>query len=325
MVSYSLLSKYRSELMGFAILLVMAFHLSVCEYGEIGVEFFLVLSGVGLTFSRYNHPCKYPRYLIHRLMRVLPLYLIAASVYYYCIKQLPLSSITAVYNITFVSLLLNGNLTYWFIFIIICFYILFPFLEKVYSGFSQIYLICIAVALPLCFLMTSISPKNEILWARLPVCLLAVPVGSLVLKGQKTNIVLLVLSASLGCAIMALNKFGILSSLNIPINYVSCRRLSFFFLAIPALFACTLIVRLPVICKIMKFFGQMTLELYMVHEYFATPLTVKVFGNLQGCNEKYLLAFISIVIATAIAFCINKTLAPLLKRIEYRFLSLLPE
>ena len=57
-----LLSTYRGELMGFAILLILTYHAflytsapnivkAVTQTGRIGVDFFLILSAIGLYFS----------------------------------------------------------------------------------------------------------------------------------------------------------------------------------------------------------------------------------------------------------------------------------
>jgi len=54
------ISKYRTELMGVAMLLVIAFHIhtprtsiwhGVAEQGNIGVDIFFFLSGVGMWYS----------------------------------------------------------------------------------------------------------------------------------------------------------------------------------------------------------------------------------------------------------------------------------
>lgn len=324
-ISYSILSKYRRGLMGLAIMLIMLFHLNIWEYGEIGVEFFLILSGIGLTYSRHCYPRKYPHYLVHRLMRVIPLYLLFASVFYYCIKQFPFSSISVLYNISFISLLLNGNLTYWFIFIITCFYIIFPFLEKLYSSFNMVYILCVFVALPLCYILATLFPKNEILWNRLPVCLLAVPIGAIVTRGQNVSIKLLSVLTCAGVCLLLLNKFGIWNSLTIPLGYVSGRRLSFFFLVVPALLASTIIVRIPIIDKFLDFCGSITLELYMIHELFAIPLSVSLLSYMGLSQKIWLVVIFSILLALALAFCVNRVLTPLLKLFENKILSLLPE
>src|SRR3712207_9227987 len=65
-IELSNISKYRGELMGAAMLFIILFHVSLPRYdmffglrrmGNIGVDIFLFLSGIGLWFSwTKNHP-----------------------------------------------------------------------------------------------------------------------------------------------------------------------------------------------------------------------------------------------------------------------------
>ena len=87
---YSLLSKYRSELMGFASILIVLFHSNtVFRYGiynqyykifiyqqNIGVEIFLIVSGIGLYFSLSKSNFNFKEYYIKRILNVYLTYLI---------------------------------------------------------------------------------------------------------------------------------------------------------------------------------------------------------------------------------------------------------
>lgn len=77
-----LLSKYRSALMGVAILWVMLYHIlakggiliitQILEVGYGGVDIFLFLSGFGLFFSLSNKGTTLPQYYRKRFLRILP-------------------------------------------------------------------------------------------------------------------------------------------------------------------------------------------------------------------------------------------------------------
>ena len=84
-MSYSVLSKYRTELMGVAILWVMLFHsfdldmgLPLLEWlraaGFGGVDIFILLSTMGLVMSLARREQNYTEFMTRRASRVLPAY-----------------------------------------------------------------------------------------------------------------------------------------------------------------------------------------------------------------------------------------------------------
>ena len=83
-MTYALLSKYRSQLMGAAILWVMLFHArppvpfpplnALFRAGFGGVDVFIVLSAVGLLCSLTRRPREYAAFLSRRAARILPAY-----------------------------------------------------------------------------------------------------------------------------------------------------------------------------------------------------------------------------------------------------------
>ena len=82
-MSYSLLSKYRTELMGIAILWVMLFHSFDLDMGHPilewiraagfgGVDIFILLSSMGLAMSLSRREQSYSQFMARRAGRVLP-------------------------------------------------------------------------------------------------------------------------------------------------------------------------------------------------------------------------------------------------------------
>lgn len=82
-MNLSLISKFRTELMGFAMLLVVWHHLpmninfSIYDFlksnGGFGVDIFLLLSGMGLYFSTHKG-LNLKEYAIKRAIRIFPIY-----------------------------------------------------------------------------------------------------------------------------------------------------------------------------------------------------------------------------------------------------------
>src|SRR5574344_11398 len=84
------ISRFRVELMGTAMLFVILFHVSLPRsdmffglrrMGNIGVDMFLFLSGIGLWFSWTKNP-DWKRFFRRRYLRIYPAWLIIACLYY---------------------------------------------------------------------------------------------------------------------------------------------------------------------------------------------------------------------------------------------------
>lgn len=162
-MTYLLLSKYRSELMGIAMLLVMLFHASDFEFhiaaldtvkqsGYCGVDIFIFVSAIGLSMSLCKKKQEYVGFIQRRAKRVLPAYY-AVMLPYIGIKILlgyaPLS-----------SLIFNSSLLYywvkcedafnWYISAIMLFYAITPLLWNVINRAKRRAVsaaLCIAVGL----------------------------------------------------------------------------------------------------------------------------------------------------------------------------------
>ena len=101
-MSWGSLSKYSSEIMGIACLWIMLHHnffdwptaLEPLErfalYGNLGVDLFLLLSGVGLTFAWARKP-SLSEFYARRFVRLLVPYVLLA-VPYWCWKDLHLGN-----------------------------------------------------------------------------------------------------------------------------------------------------------------------------------------------------------------------------------------
>lgn len=91
-LDYGLLSRCRGELMGLAMVWIMAYHAffwtpawpwlkDFKEQGFCGVDIFLLLSALGVSLSLSRRRESYWSYLKRRLVRVLPLYFLVSGVY----------------------------------------------------------------------------------------------------------------------------------------------------------------------------------------------------------------------------------------------------
>lgn len=143
-MNLSLQSKYRTELMGIAILLVIFFHSSMIDLGggdllrkkaDIGVNFFLHLSALGLYFS-WKKDCDIVRFLKKRLLRIYPKYWIALIFFFLVglvFKREILISNVILLATGFNFFIMKGNLEYWYISAILMLYLFTPFYLKLFE------------------------------------------------------------------------------------------------------------------------------------------------------------------------------------------------
>ncbi len=140
----TLISKYRSELMGLCIIWIMLFHsgipapenivlraiwyLFVRLGGGCGVDIFLILSGFGLMFSGLKREDREKKESIssfykRRLIRILPTYFVIAIIFY-VIKFNNIGEFF--YNVFFLNFIIDGKRDFWYIFAILLCYLIFP-------------------------------------------------------------------------------------------------------------------------------------------------------------------------------------------------------
>ncbi len=135
---FSLASKYRREIMGFACIYIMLSHYTfywqsdffsqtlktIFDYGNVGVELFLIVSGIGLYYSYQKCPSKKVFYA-HRYIRLLIPYLLL-SVPYWVWRDLHVGRGNFWLDVSQLSFPVSGTVTFWYIAATAVFYLLFP-------------------------------------------------------------------------------------------------------------------------------------------------------------------------------------------------------
>lgn len=156
------ISKYRDVLFGIAIIMIVIYHFSddylvaylsgsidpaenpvksllsfgyQGVFGSIGVEIFLILSGMGLYYS-FSKNSDIRAFYKKRFSRLVVPYLIVALIFW-AVKDLYILKSTIlqyVSDITFVTMVTNGTRTIWFVGFILVMYLLFPLFYRVIFG-----------------------------------------------------------------------------------------------------------------------------------------------------------------------------------------------
>lgn len=303
-----LLSKCRAELMGLSIIMIMLFHTffgnkSNCcliwiSTFEIGVEFFAILSAIGLHYSLSRNPnvCDFYK---KRLLRIVPTVLLVTVFFYVVWHREPFSWLLLLRLTTFNEII--GEHTYWFICYILLCYIIAPFWYKICKKLEGVsvwcsMLLCVAIYIMLNFLVEVLNLKCGLVLNRIPCFLFGMLIAKYVKKSEKIKIKYVVPVSVVGWMILC-----IMSAAMVSTSYMR-----FVFLLISPFMLLTLskIVDLSSVAfrEILKWLGGITLEIYLLHENIIMLFTI------NHIQYKTIALSVSLVCAVLGAWVINRVM-----------------
>ena len=295
------ISRFRGELMGAAMLFVILFHVSLPRsdaffglrrMGNIGVDIFLFLSGIGLWFSWMKGRIqesgvgsqevgfwhKLGEFYKRRLLRIYPAWLIMASLFYVPDYLGPRK-----FSQTFVDLLgdvlinwdfwLYDELTFWYVPSIMMLYLFAPFYMELIRR-HPVYRWLPVVMVMWCILVQWVTPIHqavghlEIFWSRVPIFFIGINMGEIVRRKETIDgtgiwMILLMfgmaLSASLFLEQVRHGQFPLFIErmLYIPLTVTSVLLLNRVFRRTPSWFN-----------AVFKWVGALSLEAYLIHAHF---------------------------------------------------------
>lgn len=312
----SILSRQRAALMGFAMIYVMLFHVGgfnhsnlwycLSRCGNIGVDIFLFLSGIGLWFAWTKAP-RLKHFYYRRLIRIYPAWLIISGFYYiprYLDGKLSLTN-------TILEMAINWGfwehleLNFWFVPAILLFYILAPFYMKLIIKHPiWRWMPVLVMALELLILYWSPLRHSighlEILYSRIPIFLLGINIGEAVKQKQSLEpstwiLVALLFVVSLGVCVNF--EDGLRGKFPLFIE-----RWAYIPLAISMmLLVARLFEALPRWAyRGFIFVGGISLEMYLVHiEFILKPIKAYHLGY-------WLTSLVVIAISAVVAWIIHK-------------------
>ena len=330
----TLISKYRSELMGLCIIWIMFFHagipapenivlralwfLFVSLGGGFGVDIFLILSGFGLMFSgikredrgEYESTSSFYK---RRLIRILPTYFVVAVIYY-VIKFNNVGDLF--YNVFFLNFIIDGKRDFWYIFAFLLCYLFFPlyrFLVKKID-FRAIFIIStltvVAINLLLFYLASGLYNKWEVLLWRVPCFLIGCHLGFVVYRKKAVDFTMFVSILSIaGLILLAIFGYTRAPGMVARIELVV---LSLALIVVLCLFFDLIGKFARWVNDVFAFLGVRSLELYLIHVsigwYFADAVAKLVGG---GVFIRLMFNFVisitlSIIMKNVIDYVINK-------------------
>lgn len=315
------LSRYRNELMGLAMLFVILFHVympkshamyALHRCGNVGVDMFMFLSGMGLWYSWTKNP-SLRGFFIKRYKRVYPIWLLVAG--YFFIRQYVTHA--GGYSKDVPSLVMNilfnwhfwraDELTFWFIPAIMMLYTFAPFYmmlikrSPVYR-WSPVLFIVWTVMVQYYPPVHSAVGHIEIFWSRIPIFLIGINFGNIVMgkriiRRDALWLITLMFALSLTMCLnfeeMWRGKFPLFIErmVYIPLTITGLILLSTALRHTPSW-----------IRRTFAFIGGISLEVYLVHvEFVMKPINEYRLGYM-------LTALTTIAVSLAIAWVLRKIL-----------------
>ena len=320
-MGYRVLSRYRSELMGVAMLWVMCFHaidldlrveflnfIRAAGFG--GVDIFILLSAMGLTMSLRKRPQTYGEFMLRRIWRIMPAYLIIMipyTVFLHYYEAVPWSSV--LWN----SLLLNywvrcpGSFN-WYICGAMIFYVLTPVFYRLFrKGHENAVVAWMAAGLVVCQLLMQEGYWYYVdIFYRFPTFCLGVLLGFYVVQdreiGKKGGIfwALCLCAGFLYLACSMTVRAGEGFRLYLPLCHL------FLFTTVPmCLCICAAFEKLPLawLQKPLRKIGECSLEIYLFNASIFTEVELlRKYVHFGPSNRLYYLIMFAVNIALGIGF-----------------------
>lgn len=268
--------------------------------GGYGVDIFLILSGFGLTYSIMTKEelglrVDWGEYYKKRVKRIIPTYVLVGTIYYLILCD---SSSQVIYNLSFANFIIDGKRDFWYIFALLICYLVFPIYGKlkqkvnfrillvVLSIISVLITVSINILNPECYMNWEIA-----LW-RFPCFWMGCYYGVLIIYNRtrefyiSTVVFTLVGFILFMCTGFSRNTFTFLSPV---VMIVFCKVLE--------------LIRIyaKVGLNILRFFGGISLEIYLVHVSFGVLLLNYIY-RLTSLHWLSIIAYfcVSVILAVCV-------------------------
>ena len=309
-IDMSHFSRFRSEYMGVAMLAIILFHVALPRssaffglrrMGNIGVDVFLFLSGMGLWFSWMKSIAKtegetflrrWASFYRRRLLRVYPTWLVIACLYYiprYHSGAVLWRNGRGLLDL-FGDILINWDfwlhdeLTFWYMPAIILLYAVAPFYLRLTDRHAEwrwlpVLLVCWCAAVQWVCPIHEAVGHIEIFWSRAPIFFIGINMGAAVRDGKSCGA-----SATLLALVTVLTVGGMciwLEQFRHGHFPLFVERMMYIPLTVAFLLLLGAVLRHtpPQVRKALAFVGALSLEVYLIHLNFVLlPLAALHWG-----------------------------------------------
>lgn len=320
-MKYSVLSRYRSELMGVAMLWVMLFHSFDLELGHVvlqavrrmgfgGVDIFILLSAMGLTLSLCKGEQGYAVFMKRRATRILPAYfavMVPYTLFLILAQGAPLSALFFNSTLLYYWVRSAGRFN-WYIAGAMTFYAITPFCFRRWRDSrdrTKLTALCVAVAVVVIEILIYDNYWNymDVLY-RVPIFFLGLLMGFYVKEGREIGIkdrLFWLLWLGLGCAYFPVSWFCEWDPWTI--QFPLC--LLFLFTTVPmCLTLCLCFERLPLgwLRKFLRLVGENSLEIYLFNVSFLSQTElIRRYLSFGPTNRLYWLVIYLVNIVLGVA------------------------
>ena len=321
------ISRFRAEQMGAAMLFVILFHVALDRgdpfyglrrCGNVGVDIFLFLSGVGLWFSWVKTP-DVLRFYRRRLLRIVPTWIVVATAFY-----LPDYLGARRFSRSLVDLIgdstlnwdfwLHDELTFWYVPAIMALYLVAPWYMRLVQS-RPVYRWLPLLMVIWCVMVQWVLPIHhavghiEIFWSRVPIFFIGINFGEMVrtrrqLPGEAVWLLLITFLMTFGtCLYLEQVRHG-----HFPL-FVE-RMLYIPFTVCTVLVMNRIFRRMPQwVNSSFRFVGALSLEAYLIHIHF-------VLVYVQPYHLGYWLTFlVTVAITLPIAWLLQRLIGLLTARL----------
>lgn len=314
------ISRYRGELMGAAMLFVILFHVSLSRddpfyglrrCGNVGVDMFLFLSGVGLWFAWTKQPSVRTFYR-RRLLRILPTWLLVAGVFYGADylgqRRFSTDIIDLIGDVTVNwDFWLHDELTFWYVPAIMMLYLFAPHYMRLITR-HPVYRWLPLLMVVWCVMVQWVLPIHravghiEIFWSRVPIFFIGINMGRSVkeqrtLEGSALWLLLLAFTMTFGTSVyleqVRHGRFPLFVErmLYIPFTVTGVLLLNYVFSRLP-----------QCVNRFLRLVGALSLEVYLLHVQF-------VLLHIESYRLGYWLTFLlTVAITLPLAWLLQTTL-----------------
>jgi len=280
--------KYRNLIYGLAAIWIVFYHIHqkywldipyvsrIINMGNMGVDVFLLLSAIGLSYSMEKNDTK--TFYKNRLKRTFLTYLLIAGpfiVWKYFISQMitPMTARNFLLELSTLSYFWTkeGIYPFWYIPCMLLFYALYPLLYRLYkkNKFYIVGLIFISVIAEILLVLVNspIITVTERTFSRMPIFLVGILLSDYVKKEKRISMTWIIASFVILAITMILYPVT-----NLYKYHVIFVRYIYGIMAVALIISGTFMMELikkfkitDIFIKIFSFFGTISLEIYIVH------------------------------------------------------------
>lgn len=293
-LDFSIISSFRNELMGIAAVWIAFHHMYkldlsaipnipssaniffilisvIKQLGPVGLEFFLICSGVGLYYS-FSKNSNLKSFYKKRAIKILPTVFIVSFIYY-AFSDIGIREYLA--SALLIDLYTKGNSTFWYFGFIIVMYAIYPLIHKFVSKRSDIAVfgliaLLIAIICVIAFVLKLDLGSRYFAIFRVPAFVLSVWIGKQSYEKRQFSSVWIPV-----CIVVAL-IFAVINSIFyfkiIPVTFANHEKIYYLF-NIPFSFSLVILIsaffkrfRLRFTKAFFAFFGTISMEIYLIFE-----------------------------------------------------------